>query len=228
MERFYYPHLHLLSQGERRDKEKTIVMELKEYFQIIQKNLTLFLLTVVVVVAGVFLYFSLRPVSYSASLTLNITRAAVQRSNEYQFDNYYRLQADEKFAETIVQWLKSPRVVTDIYADAGVETGDFSLRRLSKMFKADKMSSQIVLVTLQAKSTEEAKKISSAVVKEAEENTEALNKDQKEETWFKIVANNPVIVRNGINSATLIIASLILGIFLAFWVALFSHYIRTS
>lgn len=202
-------------------------MELKEYLQIIQKNFKLFLLTIIIVVAAVFIYFTLRPVSYSVSLTLNITRAAVQKSSEYQFDNYYRLQADEKFAETIVQWLKSPRVATDIYDSAGVETKDLSLRHLSKLFKADKMSSQIVLVTLQAKSKEEAKKISNAAVKKVEENIETLNKDQKEETWFKIVANDPVIARNGVGVMTLVLASLLIGIFLAFWTAMIAHYIKT-
>lgn len=202
-------------------------MELKEYLRIIQKNLKLFLLTIIIVMAGIFLYFALLPASYSASLTLNITRAAVQKSNEYQFDNYYRLQADEKFAETIVQWLKSPRVVTDIYVDAGVEARDLSLRRLSKAFKADKMSSQIVLVTLQVKSREEAKKISSALVEAVEENTETLNKDQKEETWFKIVANDPVIMENTVSFLTLALASLLLGIFLAFWTVLFAHYLKS-
>lgn len=202
-------------------------MELKEYLQIIQKKFKLFLLTIAVVIAAVFLYFSLLPVSYSASLTLNITRVEVQKSSEYQFDDYYRLQADEKFAETIVQWLKSPRVVTDIYADAGVDTHDLSLRRLSKSFKADKMSSQIVLVTLKEKSAEEAKKVSSALVKVVEENTEALNKNQKEETWFEIVANDPVIIQDKVSPALAAFASLLLGIFLAFWVVLLVHYFQS-
>lgn len=202
-------------------------MELKEYLQIIQKNRKLFLLTIAAVIAITFLYFSIRPISYSASLTLSITRATVQRSSEYQFDNYYRLQADEKFAETIVQWLKSPRMVTDIYADAGVDTRGLNLRRLSKSFKADKMSSQIVLVTLQAKSTEEAKRISSALVDSVEENIRALNQEQKEETWFKIVANDPVIIKNKINPLTLLSASLFLGIFMAFWITLLVHYFKS-
>lgn len=202
-------------------------MELKEYLKIIQKNLKLFLLTIIVVMAGAALYFSLRPISYSVSLTLNITREAVQRSNEYQFDNYYRLQADEKFAETVVQWLKSPRMVMDIYADAGVDKRDLSLRRLSKSFKADKVSSQIVLVTLQVKDAEEAKIISGALVNSVGENTRALNKDQKEETWFKIIADNPVIIKNTISHLALATASLFFGIFLAFWITILVHYFKS-
>ncbi len=201
-------------------------MDLKEYFQIIKNNARVFWAVVLAVAAGSFAYFFLRPEAYAASLTLNITRKGSQETADYKFDDFYRLQADEKFAETVVEWLKSPRAVSDIYANAGFKTDQLTLRQMAKSFRAEKLSSQIVSVSFAAADFDSAKKISRAIVENVLKNTGDLDKNQKEKTWFEIAAREPVIVKESFNPALVLAFSLLAGIFLAFWAVMVIHYLK--
>lgn len=201
-------------------------MELKEYIKIIKKSQKLFFGTIFVIVAIALGYFYFLPVRYDASLTFNITRAGSQETADYKYDDYYRLQADERFVDTIVAWLKSPRVVSDIYTAANMDKDAFSLRGLSKNLAAEKRSSQVVAVTFSADTPAEAQKISAGLVNVINGNTEALNKDQKENNWFKIIYGAPVIAKYQPNYGIIFLAALCLGIFLAFWAALVKHYLN--
>jgi capsular polysaccharide biosynthesis protein len=201
-------------------------MELKEYFLILKKNLNLFLLIIAAVIVIAFGYFYLRPVSYDTSLTLNISRIGTQETADYRYDDFYRIQADDKFAETVTQWIKSPRIVADIYTDAGINTGSFSLRQLSKSLSPEKLSSQIVSVSFSSPDQKTAKKVSKAVIKIVSDNTNSLNKDQNNKTWFKIVPSEPVTKKYHIGSTVLFLASLLLGIFLGFWIIMLRHYLK--
>lgn len=201
-------------------------MELKEYLQIFKVNIKLFVFVIVLAVAGGFLYFFLKPVSYTASLMINITRSGTQETSEYRYDDFYRLQADEKFAETVVEWLKNPRTAKDVYARSGIDTEKSSLRQLSKIFVAEKRSSQIVSVSFSAGDENSAEEISKALVFVVSQNTQMLNKEQKEDTWFDIAAEEPVIVKNEMKSMFVFLVSLAIGIFLGFWAVMARHYLK--
>lgn len=201
-------------------------MELKEYLNIVKKYKGLFIGTVIAVVLGSLAYFSLRPVSYNVSLALNISRSGGQATSDYKYDDFYRIQADEKFAETVAEWLKTPRVAEDIYQEAGINTQNFSLRKLTKIIKAEKMSSQVVLVSFGAPSGKDGQKIAASVCKIISQNTQNLNRDQKEEAWFEVLSASPVIRENYFDPKIVIIVSILAGIFLAFWITLGKHYLE--
>lgn len=201
-------------------------MELKEYVKIVKIHNGAFLLTVVLIVTAGVLYFSLRPVSYNTSLTLDITRSGVQDTIDYKFDDFYRLQADEKFTETVVQWLKSPQVVADIYTASGINPAQFSLRRLAKNLQSEKLSSQIVSISFSTSTPDEARKIAVAVSSIITKNIENLNRDQKDTNWFKIVEHDPIIVKNTVAFWFVLMVTLAIGIFLAFWVVFIIHYLE--
>lgn len=201
-------------------------MELKEYLAILKVNSKVFGGVIAIVILASFSYFYLKPLSYEASLVLNITRSGAQKSEQYKFDDFYRLQADEKFAETLVQWIKSPRIALDIWTASGNNPENLSLRQLSKLFKAEKFSSQIVSVRFSAANPEKAKKISESIVEIISRETKLLNRDQQEENWFEIVALSPVILISKVNPFLLFLASLVMGIFLGFWIVLVRHYLK--
>jgi capsular polysaccharide biosynthesis protein len=201
-------------------------MELKEYLKIFKENIKLFIITVLVIILSSFAYFALKSVSYSASLTLNITRSGVQQTNDYRYDDFYRLQADEKFAETVVEWLNSPRTVTDVYAKAGISSVSLSMRQLGKIFVPEKLSAQIVSVSFSAKDEQSAKKISEAIAEVIKQNTDSLNENQNEDTWFAVVAQNPVIIQDNVGALIILLASLAMGIFIGFWVVMLRQYLR--
>lgn len=202
-------------------------MELKEYLKIIRKYKTLFVATIAVVVLAVFAFFYLQPIHYNTSLTLNITRSGSQSTEQYKYDDFYRLQADEKFAETIVEWLRSPRIVADIYTSAGIAgSGRSSLGKLSKSVSAEKRSSQVVAVAFSAPNEDAAQKIAGATADTLAKLTQNLNVEQKENTWFKIAPESPVIVRYEPSFWRVLLGSLVGGVFLAFWVVMVRHYLK--
>ena len=201
-------------------------MEFKEYLAIIKSNFRIFGSIVAIVILAIFSYFYLKPISYEASLVLNITRSGLQKSDQYKFDDFYRLQADEKFAETLVQWIKSPRVALDIWTAAGNSSENLSLKQLTKLFKAEKLSSQIVSVKFSTANPEKAKKISDSIIKIVSRETAVLNQDQQEENWFEIVALSPVILISRVNPFLLLLATLAMGMFLGFWIVLVRHYLK--
>ncbi|MBU2028732.1 hypothetical protein KJ761_02475 [Patescibacteria group bacterium] len=202
-------------------------MELKEYLVIIKSNFKLFGSVIAIVILASFSYFYLKPMAYETSLILNITRSGLQKTDQYKFDDFYRLQADEKFAETLVQWIISPRLALDIWNKAGNNSENLSLKQLSKLFKAEKLSSQIVSVKFSAANPEMAKKLANSIIEIISRETATLNNNQQEENWFAIVALNPVILISRVNPFLLFLASLCMGIFLGFWIVLVRHYLKS-
>jgi capsular polysaccharide biosynthesis protein len=201
-------------------------MELKEYFAIFRKKATIVLAVVLVSVIGCFSFEFLRPVSFATSLTLNVTRLGSQVTDQYKYDDLYRLQADEKFAETVVQWLKSPRIVSDVFSQAGLDPNQATLRQLAGAIKAEKLSSQVINVQFQTKDAESAKRLADAIGSVVGENTRKLNAEQKETTWFFVVSENPVVRKNQIQATTLLAISILGGLLVGFWIVLIAHYLK--
>ena len=201
-------------------------MELKEYLLIIRKQMKLYMGVIVLFVLGVLGYFIFRPVTFDTSLFLNITRVGNQVSEGSKYDDFYRLQADEKFTETIVEWLKSPRIAMDISSVAGRSVDGLSLKQLTRIFQAEKMSSQIVSVKFSSADKKTAEKIAQAISDVLRKNTEKLNEDQREDTWFEIKADNPVIIENNPDLRIIFLAALAMGIFMGFWIVMLKHYLK--
>ena len=69
-------------------------MELKEYLAILKVNSKVFGGVIAIVILASFSYFYLKPLSYEASLVLNITRSGAQKSEQYKFDDFYAFPID--------------------------------------------------------------------------------------------------------------------------------------
>jgi capsular polysaccharide biosynthesis protein len=201
-------------------------MELKEYIQIIKKNVQIFLFVIFLVLVSGLTYFYTRPVSYDASLAINITRKGADQATDYKYDYYYRLGADEKFADTIVEWLKDPGTVKKIYKNSGTSLDGFSLKKLTRLLNPEKRSSELVLVYFSSSSQDVSKNISDSIKKEISKNINDLNFMQKDANWFEIVGQDPIIIKHSFDLRLIIPGLLFLGIFLAFWVVLLMHYFK--
>ncbi|MDH4330081.1 MAG: Wzz/FepE/Etk N-terminal domain-containing protein [Candidatus Moranbacteria bacterium] len=197
-------------------------MELKEYIQIFKKNIKIFIGTILVtLLLGVNFYFLL-PDNYKTYLNVDVTRAGKRSGSVYRDDNdeFYRLQADERFADTIVKWLDSGRFKNDISSNSGVK-GDLKI-------ESKRLSSQLIEVTYVTNSMDESQKIADSIVDIVNQKTERLNEDQKISNWFKIVSDEPYIAKNKINFYKMLAISLSLGVFLGFWVVFVFHYFRKN
>jgi len=200
-------------------------MELREYYKILKSNISVVIYTVIIVVIAAYAWSERASQSFSASLLLNISRTEAQSTADYRFDQFYRMQADDKFAETIVEWMKSPGVAQDIFAKAGVSTSDKTMRQLAKSFRAEKLSSNLVGVNFGTLTEDEAKKIASAVSDVAAAKTNSLN-DSHDPSWFKTNMTNPIILKNTEDLRVNLAIATALGLFLGTLLAFGKHYIR--
>lgn len=199
-------------------------MELKEYIAIFKKHTNLFFAVVFLFLAAGIVFQLFRPLSFRSTLNLNVTRIGTQKTDAYRYDDYYRLQADEKFADTIVNWLGSPRIATDIFNSAGIISAGLSDNDLSKIFKGRRLSSQMIQVTYVTKDMRTAQKFSEAITKILNEETGKLNQLQNEESWFTIFGGNPVVVENKYPFLNVILVSFFAGIFLGILAVFIKNY----
>lgn len=194
-------------------------MELKEFFAIFALNKKIFWgIIIIFIICGAIIYFA-QSQTYKTSLTLNITRDSAPKSSEYSYDSFYRLQADERFADTVVRWTQSAHVVKDVFGDMG--TTSFMSR---KKFNAKRLSSQVVDVTFITSTKKEAESIAKKLVTALNQESEKLNIEQKQDNWFIILGSESVIEDNKTSLLFLLSLGAFVGFFVAFWTVMIKHY----
>jgi len=194
-------------------------MELKEFFAIFITYKKMFWgIILFFVICGSILYF-LQGQTYKTSLTLNITRDSTVESGEYSYDSFYRLQADERFADTVVRWIESPHVMKLVFGDAKI---NFFV--INKKVAAKRLSSQVVDVTFITTTKKEGEIISTKLVKSLNQESQKLNAQQKQDNWFVILGSDPVVSNNNKSFLLFFAVSAFLGFFVAFWTLMIRHY----
>ena len=195
-------------------------MELKEYITIIKKECkTIFAIGTIVAISA-FLFSTIRPVTFEASISLAINKNKTQNTDDFKYDGYYALQTSEMLADTIVEWTKSPAVVDAIYQKAKVDQDFKSIKSYTKKFTVHKMSSQHVEVKFKTDTREDAEKISSALVEIMNDKIKTIEKESEEEIAFSISSENTIIIKDRpdafLNLIIGFVSGIILGIFIVF------------
>lgn len=194
-------------------------MELREYIKIFKDNYRAFFITIgIVLVVGLFFQF-LSEDKYKAEVDLNVTRTGYQKDTpDYRYDEFYRLQADERFADTVVRWLGSKVIKNEI----AKEVGGIKFEKL----KAERLSSQMIRVSFVISDKNQVEKITASIDKVLNAKVSELNLEQKNPQWFKILVSYPVSSQHKLDAWLLVGMLLAGGIFLGFWVVLIKHYLK--
>lgn len=201
-------------------------MDFFDYIDIFWKRKNIFFSVVAASVLFGAIFYSAQEESYSATLLLNISRSGSQETADYTYDGFYRLQADERFADTVMRWLSAPRITEDILKRSGTATESLDTRELSKIFHAGRLSSQVVRVEYAGNDPEMLEKYADSIFVVLNESSEALNREAKDPSWFRIEGSEPVIRSGKILPQTVFFISLALGLFFGFWSALFTHFLE--
>ncbi len=201
-------------------------MELREYAIIFMKNIKIFWFFVLLCLFLSFAWQRNQTEVYDVTLLLNIGRSGVQNTGDYTYDSFYRLQADERFADTVVRWLGSPRIVEDIYADAGLDMHSISMRGVNHAFIAKRLSSQVIEVSFVSRTTGTGSGIARSLTKVLNRYTESLNRGEQEPSWFVVIGSDPVIGDGRTPLSFALTIGLVVGIFVGFWGVYVRHYFR--
>ena len=199
-------------------------MELYEYFLILRNKQRVFWMTFGIIVFVALVWQGNQGNRFGATLLLNISRSGSQQTSDYTYDGFYRLQADERFADTVVRWIGSPRGTEDVLHEAGIGAESLRTKDLTGFFTVGRLSSQVIRVEYTRGDSESPEKIAGALVKTLNRYADELNRDARDPSWFMIIGNDPVIRDARVSLEKVLAMSVAVGIFLGLFFSLFSHY----
>lgn len=193
-------------------------MELREFADIFIKDRKVFFGIILGCVVLSMLVFRFQPEGYQATVSLNVTRGGAIETSDYRYDQFYRLQADERFADTVVRWIAAPALKEAIDAEAGVQSG------VIRDLKAVRLSSQMIEVTYEASSPAAFGKYAAAIARVINHESAKLNEQAKATDWFIVTEGVPAIGSAKLGFAPMAAGGLFTGVFLAFWTVLVRRY----
>ncbi len=194
-------------------------MELRSFINIFAKDKGVFFSGIFIAVLFGILFFHFQGDRYLATLSVNVTRSGPPAGMaEYQYDQFYRLQADERFADTVVRWLLTPSMRSAIGRAAGVEKNEIW------GLEAKRLSSQLVEVTYEASSPEKFGAYAEAITQTLNRESAALNKEAQAKDWFVVIASPPSVEDARYELMPIVLGSFFLGLFVSFWTVLVRWY----
>ncbi|MBP7060977.1 MAG: hypothetical protein KBA91_03310 [Candidatus Moranbacteria bacterium] len=199
-------------------------MELRNFIALFRKQKTLFLGILFVSVVGSWVWQSGQPLTYRATLLLNIGRTGASATTDYTYDSFYRLQADERFADTVVRWLSAPRVVEDIYTEAHLESNTLGIKTLGTVFSAGRLSSQVIAVQYGGANKKALEQMAQSAVTVLNRYTNSLNTEARDKSWFVVLGSEPVVRDGRVSLHLALLVGALLGLFVGFWAVLIRHY----
>lgn len=202
-------------------------MELKEFIDLLKNNIKVFwliLIGAIFVGLGIFNY---QKSFYVASIGVDIAREKenIKDSPNYQYDQFYRLQADEKFGQNIVSWLEDPSFNNLNQKDFEKgQVGEWSDISGIKVFQP---SANYLKIDFKSKNPLSAHLFGKVLKENLKERTEQLNFSQSD-NWFKLIFSQTYVAKNNPNIYIFLIVSILLGSFLGFLAVLFKDYFQKN
>lgn len=199
---------------------KKIKIDFQEY-----KEVLIFALGVALV-AGIFTWQ--KQDKYEASLSLSVSRYGTQSAQDYKYDNYYAVKATDEFGNTVAGWFKTPEMTQAIFKKASLQSNSQSLDSLKKRFQAAKISPNLVEVRFSAKDESTAKILAEAVVNTVSEKVSLLNTISLQGVSFVVMGSEPVIVKNSLAVWWNVLAGLLVGLVVGFFIKVSREYFSAS
>lgn len=203
-------------------------MELRELWNLFRKEKNLYALILGVFLLLGVLWINLEPERFESNILITIGRTEnknVSVATDYQYDNFYRLQADERFGDTLVRLLATPQVTQTIFEEAGLKNEAPE----GVYFTGRKLSAQIVEVTFVDRDQTKLMALAKSVPTALNRYTSELDtKEGSQGNWFRVIASEPVVSDARVDSKQVLVIMLFLGIFVGFFVILAKHYIQTD
>ncbi|MBT3356087.1 hypothetical protein HN784_03700 [bacterium] len=202
-------------------------MELKEYLKVLKKYKTTFVVIWVGAIAFGLIAASLVPQRYKTTFSIDITRDTQEEgTQEYDFDQFYRLEADDRFGRTIVEWFSDGAIVNNIHAVARSVEENFENEELETKFKAKKLANSYLRVSFLVSEKKEVKPLFLGVKKVLNEKTKEFNGGFNKQSSFKLIFNGPTIANATIPLTPLLISLIGSGFFLAAFGIMFRKYLE--
>ena len=201
-------------------------MSSPNYFKIIGNNKALIFICAVLCGLLALLFSALKPVSYEASIDFSIQKVNRQDTSDFQYDNYYAIQASELLGNTIVGWLESPETVRAAYRVADLTVADNELDTLAKGMKAKQISAHLVRVKFSQSDSDRAGQVATGLSTVVKQKAEEVEKSADDKNSFTVSYTEPVVAEKKYGPATLALAGLVSGLLLGIGIAFGREYFK--
>lgn len=201
-------------------------MEFKKILKILgqEKSLILGITILVVLLSLVFNIF--QPTRYQVFLEVETKRINRPATPDYQYDEYYAIEAANLITETINSWFQSKNFSQRIFRLAGFD--EDQLPKPQRFWGTKKLSAQNLEIKIRADNKNTAEELAKIIQKEIETKVSQLNLDQEGRPTFQTdieIGPSEVVKTNLLN---LILASLAGGVFLGIFLSLALYYLKTE
>ncbi len=209
-------------------------MELKALIEIFVKYKRMFWSIVILFLIGGCVFYIVQPRRYNVSTTITVIRSNLSEKNnekeknfENDYSSFYRAQADDRIADSIVAWLKSPSIVLGILKSSEQKNlSDIKIKNLSSVYKVNKVSSQVIDLRFKVLNPEDGKKQVIEINKRINELLKKMNPESSTNSWFKVSLQKPVIRFYEKTPLFVFLMSVVLGFFVSFCVTIIVNYLK--
>jgi len=196
-------------------------MELNEFLRLLKNNLGIFLVVLLFFVLGGLVFYQYQARFYIGTIAVNISREGKNENRDYQYDQFYRLQADEKFGQNIVNWVSDRGFLEDNRKDFNQKkSGEW--QAISKI-KAIQLSSNYIKITFQAKDSQSADVFGEILKENLKKQNKKINFN-KSQNWFKLVIDKACVNQKDLNIYFVFALASALGIFFGILTVLLIDY----
>lgn len=181
----------------------------------LQKSISRYAWLIILVVAALFAVGSILltkalPARYQASVAYTIDHRTLQESDDYGYDGYYALRAQEIFADTMVSWFKTPAVVEQVKELASSHLDTELPARID--YRVKKFSGQNVVVSLMDSDRERLRVLAMTTTGVVTSKVSELNRrGDEEQSLFTVTASQPIISEKTFSASQSGIMGFLLG-----------------
>ncbi len=195
-------------------------MEFKKIIKVIKKDLYLFIITwLVFFTAGVFLII-LEPEKFKIIIPAALSRERAEKTNEFQYDQYYKVMADEKFGKSLAAIFNSDNFLTEIknrqFRDKEKSAEIISL-------KARDLAPGFIEIEIKTRDKKHIENITKEFKQLANEKIASFGAEG-EDAWFVLDYQPFSVYSANLNKLAILSGSLIFGFFISLAIVVFRYY----
>lgn len=124
--------------------------------------------------------------------------ASSEAGEDYKYDGYYAVVANQQLSDTLETWLVSPDVVYEIYQRAQINPPT-SINALSNIFVINKEVSQSIKVMINTSNQEEGEKILTAMLDVMRDRVEHMITNQASQPIFTVTGTQILVLPHEID-----------------------------
>ncbi|MDD5627381.1 MAG: Wzz/FepE/Etk N-terminal domain-containing protein [Patescibacteria group bacterium] len=192
-------------------------MDFKKFLQILWHEKSI-IAGVIILVMVVTLFFGLfQPPVYRTYLDVEVKRANRPPAQDYQYDEYYAIQAANLVTDTIQSWLRNKNFSRQVFIEAGFSEDQYG--EWNNFIASRKLSSQNLELKITADNKKTALQLAKIIKTVIESRVARLNLDPEGQSAFIADIQVGSVEQEMVNFLFLFLASagggLLLGVFLA-------------